>query len=599
MFFSRRKPGPEEIQRMRLEVQARLTVPVKPAVAPPARGNLEREFVDTQTLAINELITDIKKVPDGQYWPFDENNIPPLFAQSFAVLVGGKDFATLLVANDSFATHPQFDLQRRLREAGLKKLTIERASREIVKTLHEMNAFRDGGPKLDDSAAEKAAFELIESAIEQGTSDIHLQTRETYAQVFFRIHGDRVAQPNISQSTAMDLCNVLYTVHGDADSKGIAWDPKIARSTSFDHTTKAGVKVQIRFSSRPIHPSGNFKAVMRILVMDGKAAKPIEEMGHTAAQTEELEEMLVGAQGMVLIVGPTNSGKSSLLQGMVKRIYDRRGLHTSVDTLEQPVEYIMANACQTAVPEGRMASNDSSNGASFSALLKGFLQQDPDVVVIGEIRTEESASGSTEATLAGRKLLSTIHADDPFTVFSRLLEMSVPASVLFMPGFISGIVCQRLASELCPKCAVPFQVAFEAGRVRPALYERVARVADLTAHKVMTKGEGCSHCNGLGIVGRTPCASVLRPDLHMLKMLAAGDVIGARQYWRTFEHLDIDGLGVSQVAHAISKMREGRIDPRDIERQVGAIVRDAEEHRVTQIPGTAAVAEAFLPPALR
>jgi general secretion pathway protein E len=583
MFFSKRKPNEAQLLAMRASADAKLrsTRPPAPRAAPPESGTLSRDFIDTTTLTIDSEITEIKDVPQGTYWRFADHGIPGVFAESFAVIASGNEFAVLLVANEAFASHPLFDLQRRLKEAGLTKLTIRRATREIVRAVHQENEAQTDNGKGDDSAAEVAAWAMLNSAIELGASDIHLQTRGSFAQVFCRIHGDRVEQPNISNATATAICNVLYTVHGDADSKGISWDPKEVCGTSFDHKSPNGTQVQIRFSSRPIHPAGNFKAVMRILVMDALSAKPLEEFGHTPAQTEEIEEMLVGAQGMVLLVGPTNSGKSTLLQALVSRIYDRRGISISVDTLERPVEYLMLNACQTAVPEGRRGADEKNMGASFTAFLQGFLQQDPDVLVFGEIRGREAAIASMEAVLAGRKLLTTLHAYDPFAVFARLREMGVPSSVLYMPGFISGIVYQRLVRELCPHCAIPIDDAYSAGTIREAVFNRVMRVIDRTKHKVMTKGHGCEKCNSLGIIGRTACAAVVRPDDAMLRLLGAGDEIGARERWKAIQRLDIDGLGVSQVAHAIAKMREGRLDPTDIERQVGPLLADVDLVRPT------------------
>lgn len=597
MFFSRKQPNAHEIAAMQAAARAKLAPP--PASAPPEKGNLEREFVDTQTLNINELISDMKGVPPGTYWRFEENGIPGMFAESFAVVRQGEEFSVLLIANDAFSTHPQFDLQRRLREVGLKKVGLYRASREIIKSIHSMQDATAPGKK-DDSQSQRAAWEVIDSAAALGASDIHLQTRETHAQVFYRINGDRVEQPNISMETAIKICNVLYNVHGDADSKLVDWDPKKVRSTSIDRTTRDGLKIQIRFSSRPIHPSGNFKAVMRLLERDGQEGRTLEEMDYTAAIAQEMEEMLAGSDGAIFAVGPVGSGKSTLLQSMVRRIYEIRGSTISVDTLEQPVEYIMSDACQTAVAEGRDSAENAASEKTFASYLRGLLQQDPDVLVVGEIRSAEAAAAAMQAALGGRKLLTTVHATDPWTVFPRLRDLGVPPSVLYMPGFVAGIVSQRLVPELCPKCSIPLDKAHAEGRVRPALYDRVMRTADLQRHTIRTRStNGCSHCKGTGIIGRTTCTSVIRPDETMLRMLAAGEESAARERWRNLTHLNVDGLGVTQVAHAISKMRQGRLDPADVERLVGLLVVDPPT-AWTPARDHAPMHEAVdLPPALR
>lgn len=579
---------------------ATIRVSAERPAAPSARPVLAPDFLDTTTLRVDSEIRDIKDLPAGDYWSFSENGIPPRFEESFAVLQASSGIASLLVANESFSSHPQFDLQRRLRESGLTKVSSQRASREIVKAVHAGHAINSGARASDATDAENAARSLIDPAIEQGASDIHIETRGSFCQVFYRVHGTRIEQPNISMATAMAIGNVLYTVHGDEDTKNVDWDPKTVQTTSLEHRSPTNKLVQIRFSSRPIHPSGNFKIVMRILVMDAQAAKPLEEIGYTDAQLTEIEDMLVGAQGIVLLVGPTNSGKSTSMQAMARRIYERRGPTTAIDTLEDPVEYVIARASQSGVPTGRKNSEDKATGSAFTTFLKGFLQQDPDVIVVGEIRGRESARAAAELVLTGRKMLSTLHVYEAFAVFARLKELGVPLDVLLMPGFISGVIYQRLVRVLCDKCAIPVSAALQNGTLRPSTYERVLRVADLSRDNVRSKSpQGCEHCNYTGIVGRTPCAEILVPDRTFLSHLVAGNEMAARRHWHSHRHLNIDGLGVTAVAHAISKMKLGLLDPSDIETQIGALVGDPGASYTTDSGDGWAESGAALPPALR
>lgn len=521
------------------------------------------------------VLTDVKSVPLGSYLSFEKHKIPSDFAVSFTVLTMDETSATVLVAPDSHRTHPQFDLARRLKEIGYVDLTTTVASPEIIRAVHSKHADdtrRSGGP---DSEIEVAAWRLIDRGVAEGASDIHLETRGAYTRVFFRIFGKRVEQPAMATDTARAMCNVLYGVHADSNNKGVGWNPEIVDNTSIEHTTESNVHVQLRFSSAPIHPSTNFHAVIRLLVMDASSSKPLEEVGYTPEMVEEIEAMLVGAKGMVLLVGPTNSGKSTSMQSFVRRIYDRRGRTIKVLTVEDPVEYIMDGACQMGVPSGRRNLEDKKSGSTFTTFLKGMLRQDPDVGVIGEIRDAESAECVQNFVLAGRKLITTLHAYESFAVFARLREIGVPPSVLFMQGFISGVIYQRLVPVLCPDCSIRIEDAFAAGKIHPATYNRVLRVADLAQHNVRACGCGCETCRGTGIVGRTLCAEILVPDLTMLTMLTNGDELGARQYWQQNSRLVIPGLGASAVAHAITKMRLGLLDPSDIEEQLDPLVMDA------------------------
>lgn len=550
--------------------------------------------LDTRPRAVKvEVVRDVKEVPQGRYTPFSTFDIPGGFAEGFALLSTGDKSALILVAEDAISSHLQFDLHRRISSAGFKNVEMRPASREVIKSLHEANV---SDVVSVNTSVEAAAWELIEAAVDAKSSDIHIETRESFAQVFFRISGRRVEQPSMAMTTATDICNVLYSVHADGDNKGISWDSKTVMNTVIEYKTKEGVQVQLRFSSSPIHPSGNFHAVIRLLVMDGRSVREIEEFGYTDMQAAYMDEMLVGSQGLVVLTGPTNSGKSTTMQALIERIFRMRGRSIKVITIEDPVEYVILGACQSGVPHGRKGLEDDASGSIFNTFLKATLRQDPDVGMVGEIRDKDSAENVKNLALAGRKVLSTLHVNRADMVFSRLREIGVPDSVLFMEGFISGIICQRLVPVLCEHCSLPINDAYTLGKVRHKTYERVLRVADLQSDDVRVCGDGCEHCNGMGITGRTLCAEVLVPDETYLGLLAEGDARGAKEYWlSTSTDLDVDGFGVSMIAHAIQKMKMGMLDPMHIEMNVGKLVVTAQtgNYAASSVPTT------VLPPSLK
>lgn len=570
MLFSRVRPS---MERLKTAANAQRPPPL-PMTPPP----MEAEIRAARCLPV---IRDVKEVPTGRYTPLPERNIPAQFADSFVLLSAGESSMIVLCAVEAVGSHPYYELIRRLQEAGVRKPQIRQVSREIVRTLHDANKFTLAEAT---TLVEDAAWNIVNDAVEKRVSDIHIETRGSFAQVFYRIHGERIEQNSISSSTATEICNVLYTVHADGDNKGVSWDPKTVQNTIVEHETTSGTKVQLRFSSSPIHPSNNFHAVIRLLVQNDETIRPLEDIGYTSAQVQTIEEMLVGAQGMVVLVGPTNSGKSTSMQSFAQRIYDRRGKSIKVLTVEDPVEYIMPHACQMGVPERRKSLQDHTNGSIFTTFLKGTLRQDPDVVMVGEIRDTDSADSVKQLVLAGRKLLTTLHVYEAFAVFARLRELGVPESVLFMQGFVSGVIYQRLVPELCPKCSLPIAQALNEGRIRQATFDRVARVSDLAADDIRVRGVGCDRCKHLGIIGRTPCAALLVPDATLLGLMAQGNEIAARQYWLSNKSLDVGGLGVSAVAHAIQKMRQGRLDPSDVESQIGALTPELGSAVTTGIP---------------
>ncbi len=521
-------------------------------------------------------VLDMKDVPEGPYVRFEDIGIPLSFEDCFVGIgtgrnVEGMQEMRLLVASEAYARHAQFELDGRLRKAGYRTTQIRRATREIVRSVHARNKRQDDAAS-HASETENAWRDLVNSAIKKGASDIHIETRGDYAQVLFRIYGERVEQPTISMATATAVCNTMYGFHADTNSKETAWDPDSVKECSIEHTTPEGLKAQLRFESTPIHPATakNFQAVIRVLLMES-SSKRIEDIGYTDTHISVVEQMLVGAQGMVLLVGPTNSGKSTSMQAFMQKIFEVRGRNIKAVTVEDPVEYLIDGACQMGVPKGRKAL-ESRDGSIFRTFLKATLRLDPDVVLVGEIRDSESAEATKDLVLAGRKLLSTLHVYEAFAAFERLKELGVPPSVLYMEGFISGVIYQRLVPTLCDKCSIPFREAVIEGLIRPALAERVARVSDLEQDNVRIRRRGgCEHCNFSGITGRTTCAELLVPDGTFLSLLRTGNEAKAREYWHNNQELAMGDLGVTAVAHAILKMREGLLDPADIEAQIGLL----------------------------
>jgi type II secretory ATPase GspE/PulE/Tfp pilus assembly ATPase PilB-like protein len=526
------------------------------------------------TCAGDQVIVDINDLPCGEYLPFggSADAIPSSFTESFAVLRTGVDSGVVLTAAEANRSHNMFELGRRLRMSGCTRLEYRLATQEIVKATHSRFGNREFRISRDSATHfERAGWQLLDLALHAQASDIHVETRTDHANVFFRIHGERVAQPSMSRETALGICSALYTVHGDANNKETVWSVSKPLDTVIHHVCSDGREVQVRMHTAPIHPEGNCQCVMRLLVMDGQASRPLEEVGYTPMQCDLIEEMLVGATGLVLLVGPTNSGKSTSIQSFIHRIYQRRGPLIKLVTVEDPVEYLVESACQMAVPRGRKELQDGT-GSIYNTLLTATLREDPDVVMIGEVRGTESARAVKDLVLAGRKILSTLHAYEAFATYARLREMGVPESLLTMRGFISGIIYQRLVPILCARCSIPLESGIDQGLIRDGLRRRLSSLVlpdDSDVH--LRSPTGCPACEFKGIVGRTPCAEVLVPDEEFLTHMRLKQEAAARAAWHCRHSSTIGGLGAGVLSHAIEKMCRGLVDPRDIEVQIGPL----------------------------
>ena len=519
-----------------------------------------------------ELLDDVRNIPKGRFEPFAALDMPSSFENGFALFMRSDGTGTLLVDPDMWGKPLHMEAANRIkgRQPDLT-LVNQRATQEVIRALHRQNA--DAAVKRLETHTdiEKFAWKLIDDAVNSHASDIHIETRGAFAQVFFRIFGERVEQATIATDSALALCNVLYGFHADSSSKKTNWTPSEVMDTSIEHSTADGLTVQIRFASAPIHPSPNFHVVCRLLIMDVSLTPTLADIGYTTGQRTAVEDMLVGSQGLVVLVGPTNSGKSTSMQAFAQQVRKRRGESIKIITVEDPVEYLIDGACQMGVSHGRKQL-EGRDGSVYNTLLKGTLRQDPDVVIVGEIRDAESCSAVKDLVLAGRKLLTTLHVYEAMAVYSRLRELGVPESILFMNNFISGVIYQRLVPTLCPHCSVPLEDAHRQGHVNPTVYQRVTTAVSLEGSNVrVRKPGGCEHCGGRGIVGRTACAEMIVPDEIFLSYMRKGDLAGARSYWSTNSQLNVDGFGVSAVGHAICKMVAGMIDPHDVESQIGMI----------------------------
>lgn len=550
------------------------------------------------------IIDNYRDIPEGTLLSCHGGEFPMTeeWREIFAVLRSGNSHY-LVVATSSFGSAHMFELRRRMQAAVLDNIKILHATQSVVQMIYTEGVDSSGRAKVDgvgssrskvgggtnsrakaggggsssratDGALtdiESLAAEIISAAATERASDIHIETRDRRANVFFRINGTRRFHRELTATNAHSLGVVLYSVHADAGSKEVSWDPNQVMDGALEWVTNEGATYQLRFSSAPIYPTGGFHIVIRLLSMEATGLD-LDALGYSTEQKSMLDIMTSGSSGMVILCGPTNSGKSTTLQAMMARIYARRGDTIKMISVEDPVEYIIPGACQISVARKRKTLVDDKTGSAFTTFLRGTLRQDPDVVMVGEIRDHDSASVVKDLVLAGRKLLATLHTYSALGAYVRLREIGVPWEVLTMPGFVAGIVYQRLVPLICQECSVPLVGAGAARISRETLY-RVQQVADLATDNVRVKGDGCPKCKESGYIGRTVCAEFVMPDRALLRHLTEGNFLEAERYWRKSGVGAIDG-GVSALAHGIHKMRNGLLSPPDIEDQIGLLTSD-------------------------
>ncbi|WP_297422214.1 GspE/PulE family protein [Clostridium sp.] len=308
---------------------------------------------------------------------------------------------------------------------------------------------------------------LIYNAIEERASDIHLEPQKNCVYVRYRINGSLVLVHKIDSNEYTTLASkIKIKANMDITEKRRPQDGKIIVNYN-------NLKYDLRVSSIPVVYGE--KLVIRILYCDNFSYK-LEDLGFSEEQIKIIRKMIMLKNGLILASGPTGSGKSTTLYTILKEI-DSKSLN--ITTLEDPVEIVMPNINQMSL--NKKLDIDFSNG------LRSILRQDPDVIMIGEIRDEETANMAVRASITGHKVYSTIHCKSAREVYIRLENMGIKPYLI--SDALVGIISQRLIKTLCNECKV---------------IDNENSVKD----KIIYKKCGCSVCNFSGYAGRQIVSAV-------------------------------------------------------------------------------------------
>ncbi len=263
--------------------------------------------------------------------------------------------------------------------------------------------------------------------------------------------------------------------------------------------------------------------------------------GCRKAHFEQLTEILLKPQGTLILTGPTGSGKTTTIYSSVRYILQNRGETTNIVTIEDPIEREIHGVNQTQV--------NTKRELTFSTGLRSILRQDPDVIVVGEVRDHETAEICIQASLTGHLVISTIHADSAVGVFNRLIDMGIEP--FLVASSVSGIVSQRLLRRNCPHCLEPIVPSLKALKqlgIRPDQSIRFVR------------GRGCEQCDFRGYRGRIGVFEVLQPG-HRLREALQGKVSTGELHRIAQE----DGM-VTLLEDGMTKVIDGMVDVEELVR---------------------------------
>ena len=403
--------------------------------------------------------------------------------------------------------------------AALKDLNTEGDEKLIAGYKNSAPGLAANADDVVNNPAVRLVDSIIKEAIPYRASDIHVEPFEKKVRVRYRIDGDLQERAEFPIEAYPAICARLKIMSGlNIAERRVPQDGRI-------NMVIGGKEYDFRVSSLPSIYGEKF--VIRILDKTSFHFTR-EDLGFTPEENAVIDKMLMRPHGVILLTGPTGSGKSTTLYSFLKEVNDPT---VNIITVEDPVEYTMAGITQTQV-------NAKAN-MTFAAALRSILRQDPDIIMIGEIRDEETAEIAVRAAITGHLVFSTLHTNDAPGAITRLEDMGVPDYLV--ADALAGVIAQRLVKRLCPAC-----------KKRGKANAKEMEILGLTEPVSIFRPQGCQFCNNTGYKGRIAIHEIMfmnesmknevarSKNLEVLKQMAVKN--GMISLWTSCRSLVIKGI---------------------------------------------------------
>ncbi len=409
---------------------------------------------------------------------------------------------------------------------------------DLGNMLEEIQNLASLKDKLDTLSGEESTNALLVGAMRAGSSDIHIEPFDKATKVRFRIDGVLQEVFSVEKSKAAQMITQFkHLAHIKLNITNRPQDGRFSFYLNHD-------KVDVRLSSLPTMFGESL--VMRLLSPQKKLLQ-LQDLGLSGHGLELIQAAIARPNGLILATGPTGSGKTTTLYALLNLL---NHAEDKIITLEDPVEYNVPGIVQSQI--------NAENSYDFASGLRAVLRQDPDILMVGEIRDRETAEIACEASLTGHIVLSTIHTNDAVSTIPRLLNMGVPPYVL-APA-IDTIIAQRLLRRICTYCKVQHQYTVEEMNLINTMLSSIEGLLDLHIDRPQEffKGAGCEQCSHTGYRGQVGIYEVLTVDSALEKMiLAVRPGTDLLSYVREHQKmLTLRESGLLQVLQGITSLEE-------------------------------------------
>ncbi|SMF26981.1 Type II secretory pathway ATPase GspE/PulE or T4P pilus assembly pathway ATPase PilB [Tistlia consotensis] len=507
----------------------------------------------------------------------------------------------VLMSEPGSATHRLRVLRGRRHEPCVTSLLADLSQRKIRVRVEEIDeatlrsCYGERARHVSSTAEtlqRRANFlRRLSRAAEAGASDVRLTVLPDAAVLRHKVHGRWKTVEELTVDEGRDLqrtCFALADLASHATYNPYEFQHARLLVSRLTDTDRAAARLDrlraCRLNFMPLEGLGRGLSIRLLPEPPGRA--DLASCGYDAAQLEDLEHLRRRPHGAVFFSGPMGSGKSQSLRYMLETDYRENDGARYMMTVEDPAEHEILGAEQLSIPGGLLPEE---RRVAFSQAMMTAVRNNPDVLMVGEVRDSESGAIAIEAANVGVGLYATVHANDALSIPARLAGpgLELDPALIYSPAIMAGLINQRLVPLLCPSCREPLSDVGtpQAERMRRGL----AAHGDVT--KIFVEGRGCTACRGLGRTGRTVAAEIVVCDAELLRRLAEAArnpalLPSASEYWRR----ELGGRPMAE--HARDLVVAGLADPFAAEQLVGPLVPDGRRAgRVARSPASAAASQ--------
>ena len=477
---------------------------------------------------------------------------------------------TYLVSKDHRFDGPVYNFEKTIKKRRMPIKTPQYVSQNEISAIYAYAERGSGLANVDVNNLDQMQMQIdfinvVARASAQKVSDIHVIVADSTI-IMFRVNGMMQRQMEYNKEWGEAFVRAAFASADISDSNYAQNEFQGAQKLGETPLRGSDGKLMlphnvlaIRLQFNPI-AFGSQYLVMRLLYADDNpdGSSDLKSLGFGDREENLFYRLRAVPVGLNIVAGPTGSGKSTTLQRNMIKLLQEKNYEINLITVEDPPEYPIPGARQMPVTN---ANTEEEKEAEFTKALNAALRSDPDVMMVGEIRSLSAAELTFKGALSGHGVWSTLHANSAPAIITRLRDMGIQSYMLGDPELIKGLISQRLFRKLCPYCRKSVKERMN----DPSFARLKTALGDFGIENTFIRGDGCKFCGYKGVSGRMSVPEIILPDAMFLQLMINGDTKRAIDYWTS----ELDGRPLRDAA--IERMLKGYIDLDEVERWCGLL----------------------------